>query len=71
MMKRLFLSVVCSLCAAAALVFLPSCEKVEPEQKEEFGSMSITSDPSGAEISSLGKVIGNTPRVTNPVPAAM
>ena len=71
MMKRLFFSVVCSLCAAAALVFLPSCEKAEPEQKEEFGSMSITSEPSGAEISILGKVIGTTPRVTNPVPAAM
>ena len=72
MMKRLFLSAVCSVCAAAALVFLPSCEKKAPEQDlSDYGSMSITSEPSGAEVSILGKVIGTTPRVTNPVPSAM
>lgn len=71
MMKRIFISAVCSVCAAA-LVFLPSCEKKVPEQDfSDYGTMNITSDPSGAEISILGKVIGNTPRVTNPVPAAM
>ncbi len=72
MMKRLILSVVCAVCAAAALVLLPSCEKKAPEQDtSDYGSMNITSDPSGAEVSILGKVIGTTPRVTNPVPSAM
>ena len=72
MMKRLILSVVCAVCAAAALVLLPSCEKKVPEQDtSDYGSMNITSDPSGAEVSILGKVIGTTPRVTNPVPSAM
>ena len=73
MMKRYFFSIVCSFCAAAALVLLPSCkEKKAPEQDlSDYGSMNITSDPSGAEVSILGKVIGTTPRVTNPVPAAM
>ena len=72
MMKRLLLSVVCSVCAAAALVLLPSCEKKAPEKDmSDYGSMNITSDPSGAEVSILGKVIGTTPRVTNPVPSAM
>ena len=71
MMKRLFLSAVCFVCAAA-LVFLPSCKKKAPEQNlSDYGSMNITSDPSGAEVSILGKVIGTTPRVTNPVPSAM
>ena len=71
MMKRLILSVVCSVCAAA-LAFLPSCEKKAPEQDlSDYGSMNITSEPSGAEVSILGKVIGTTPRVTNPVPSAM
>ena len=72
MMKRLFFSAVCSVCAAAALIFLPSCEKKEPEKDtSDYGSMNITSEPAGAEISILGKVIGTTPRVTNPVPSAM
>jgi hypothetical protein len=72
MMKRLILSVVCSVCAAAALVLLPSCEKKAPEKDtSDYGSMNITSEPSGAEVSILGKVIGATPRVTNPVPSAM
>ncbi len=72
MMKRLFFSAVCSVCAAAALVFLPSCEKKEPEKDmSDYGSMNITSEPAGAEVSILGKVIGTTPRVTNPVPSAM
>ncbi len=71
MMKRLILSVVCSVCAVA-LVFLPSCEKKAPEQDlSDYGSMNITSEPTGAEVSILGKVIGTTPRVTNPVPSAM
>ena len=71
MMKRLFLSAVCSVCAAA-LVFLPSCEKKEPEKDmSDYGSMNITSDPHGADISILGKVIGTTPHVTPPVPSAM
>jgi len=72
MMKRLFHTVVFSACAAAALVFLPSCEEKVPEKDlSSYGSMNITSEPSGAEVSILGKVIGTTPRVTNPVPAAM
>ena len=59
MMKRLLLSVVCSVCAAAALVLLPSCEKKAPEKDmSDYGSMNITSDPPGAEVSILGKVIG-------------
>ena len=71
MMKRLILSVVCSVCAAA-LVFLPSCEKKAPEQDlSDYGSMNITSEPSGAEVSILGKVIGTTPYVTKPVPSAL
>lgn len=73
MMKRLFLSAVCSVCAAAALILLSSCEKKAPEtnDKSDYGTMNITSEPSGAEVSILGKVIGTTPRVTNPVPSAM
>ena len=72
MMKRLFFSAVCSVCAAVALIFLPSCEKKEPEKDtSDYGSMNITSEPAGAEVSILGKVIGTTPRVTNPVPSAM
>ena len=72
MMKRLFLSVVCSFCAAAALILLPSCEKKAPEQDiSDYGSMNITSEPSGAEISILGKVCATTPYVTKPVPSAM
>jgi hypothetical protein len=37
----------------------------------DYGSMSITSEPSGAEVSILGKVIGTTPYMTKPVPSAM
>ena len=71
MMKRLILSVVCSVCAAA-LVFLPSCEKKAPQQDlSDYGSMNITSEPTGAEISILGKVVSTTPYMTNPVPSAM
>lgn len=71
MMKRLFFSAVCSVCAAA-LLFLPSCEKKAPEKDmSDYGSMSITSEPSGAEVSILGKVIGTTPYMTKPVPSAM
>ena len=33
--------------------------------------MNITSDPTGAEITILGKPAGTTPKVTKPVPAAM
>jgi len=70
--KRHFLSAVCSVCAAAALVFLPSCEKKAPEQDlSDYGSINITSEPSGAEVSILGKVIGTTPYMTKPVPSAM
>lgn len=72
MMKRLFFSAVCSVCAAVALVFLPSCEKKEPEKDmSDYGSMNITSEPAGAEISILGKVWSTTPYVTKPVPSAM
>ena len=72
MMKRYLFSVVCSFCAAAALVLLPSCEKKAPEQDfSDYGSMNITSEPSGAEISILGKVVNTTPYVSKPVPAAM
>ena len=73
MMKRIFLSAVCVVCAAAALVFLASCRKKASEKVDmsDYGSMNITSEPSGAEVSILGKVIGTTPRVTNPVPSAM
>ena len=72
MMKRYLFSVVCSFCAAAALIFLPSCEKKVPEQDfSDYGSMNITSNPSGAQISILGKVVNTTPYVSKPVPAAM
>ena len=72
MMKRLFLSVVCSFCAAAALILLPSCEKKVPEQDlSDYGSINITSEPSGAEVSILGKVVGTSPYMTKPVPSAM
>lgn len=72
MMKRLFFSAVCSVCAAAALALLPSCEKKAPEpDTSDLGSISITSEPSGAEVSILGKVIGATPYETKPVPSAM
>ena len=72
MKKRIFLSVVCAVCAAS-LAFLPSCGKKEEPGPDlsDYGSMNITSEPSGAEISILGKSIGVTPRVTNPVPSAM
>ena len=72
MKKRIFLSAVCAVCAAA-LVFLPSCKKEEAPTPDtsDYGTMNITSEPSGAEISILGKSIGVTPRVTNPVPSAM
>ncbi|MBP5584730.1 MAG: PEGA domain-containing protein [Lentisphaeria bacterium] len=72
MMKRLFFSAVCFVFAAAALVFLPSCEKKEPEKDtSDYGSMNITSEPAGAEVSILGKVWGTTPYMTKPVPSAM
>ncbi len=73
MMKRLFFSAVCSVCAAAALVFLPSCEKKAPaKDTSDYGTMNITSEPAGAEISILGKTLPSlTPYVTNPVPPAM
>ena len=72
MKKRIFLSVVCAVCAAS-LAFLPSCGKKEEPGPDlsDYGSMNITSEPSGAEVSILGKSIGVTPRVTNPVPSAM
>lgn len=73
MKKRLLISAVCSVCAAA-LVFLPSCgKKAEPEKQDmsERGRINITSEPSGAQVSILGKPVGVTPYVTNPVPAAM
>ena len=72
MIKRLFLFAVCAVCAAA-FVFLPSCEKKAPEQDlSDYGSISITSEPSGAEISILGKTLPSlTPYITNPVPSAM
>ena len=71
MKNRIFLSVVCFVCAV--LVLLTSCGKQEPPAPDtsDYGSMNITSDPSGAEVSIMGKLIGTTPRVTNPVPAAM
>jgi hypothetical protein len=72
MMKRLFLSAVCSVCAAVSLALLPSCEKKASEaDMSDYGSISITSEPSGAEVSILGKVIGTTPYTTKPVPSAM
>ena len=72
MMKRLFFSAVCSVFAAVALVLLPSCEKKAPEKDmSDYGSMNITSEPAGAEISILGKVCSTTPYVTKPVPSAM
>ena len=72
MKKRIFLSVLCAVCTAA-LAFLPSCKKEAPPAPDtsDYGTMNITSEPSGAEISILGKSIGVTPRVTNPVPPAM
>lgn len=66
----LFSSVVCSLCAIC-LCLLPSCKKEAPVQEVTTGTMNITSDPSGAEITILGKPAGTTPKVTKAVPAAM
>ena len=66
----LFSSVVCVLCAVC-LGLLPSCKKAAAVQAVTTGTMNITSDPSGAEITILGKHAGTTPYVTKPVPAAM
>ena len=73
MKKHLLFTAVCSV-FAAALVFLPSCKKQNaPDQKDlsESGSISITSEPSGAQVSILGKPVGVTPYITKPVPATM
>ena len=74
--RNLFSSVsaVCAVCAvSAALVFLPSCKKEEapaPDNRD-YGTMNITSDPSGAQVTILGKVLGPTPRVSPSLPVAM
>ena len=68
MPKRFLFPLVCFLCA---LCLLPSCKKEEAVQNEPKGTMSITSEPSGAEITILGKSAWTTPKITNPVPAAM
>lgn len=68
MPKHFLFPLVCFLCA---LCLLPSCKKEEPVQTEAKGTMVITSEPSGAEITILGKSAGTTPKTTNPVPAAM
>ena len=54
---------------AVSLVFLPSCRKAaSPKQEQKnMGTMNITSDPAGAKVSIYGGVIGETPRLTNPV----
>ena len=71
MTKRFYVFLVCFLCAAC-LGFLPSCKKEAPRQEaNDKGTMNITSEPSGAAVSILGKPVGTTPRTTNPVPAAM
>jgi len=72
MKKHIFLSVVCAV-FAASLMFLSSCKKEEAPVSDtsDYGTMNITSDPSGAEITVLGKTIGVTPRVTKPAPPAM
>ena len=75
MLKRILFCAVC----AVSLVFLPSCEKAASrggsggqQEQKNVGTMSITSEPSGAEISILGKVLDDkTPYETNPVPEAM
>jgi len=70
---RTFFSAVCTVCAvSAALVCLPSCSKEAPvSDPNDYGSMNITSNPSGAMVSCLGKDLGPTPRVTKPVVSAM
>ena len=68
----------CAVCAVS-LVFLPSCKKTAAQtgsggqqEQRKLGTMSITSEPSGAGISILGKVLDDrTPYETNPVPEAM
>jgi len=74
MMKQLLFCAVC----AVSLAFLPSCKKLTAQngggqqEQQKLGTMSITSEPSGAEISILGKVLPEkTPYQTNPVPEAM
>ena len=72
MKKHIFLSAVCAL-FAASLIFLPSCKKEDGPVSDtsDYGTMNITSDPSGAEITVLGKTIGVTPYTTKPAPPAM
>ena len=73
MLKRILF---CALCAIP-LVFLPSCKKAASmtrsgQSDQKLGKMSISSEPAGAEIAILGKVLDDkTPYETNPVPEAM
>ena len=68
MMKKILFSAV----LAVSLAVLPSCKKaVSPASAQnKTGTMNITSDPSGAEISIYGGVVGKTPYTTQPVPEA-
>ena len=69
--QRFFKMVLVSVCVAAAVI-LPSCKRKAPEKdSSNNGTMSITSEPTGATISIMGKDIGITPYDTNPVPSAM
>ena len=71
MSKHVFISLICFL-SAFCLISLPSCGKKAPERDlSDYGVMNIISEPSGAQVSILGKVIGTTPYITNPVPSAM
>jgi len=73
MTKRNIFSAVCTVFAlSAALVFLPSCGKqASAPDTSDYGSMNITSEPSGAKVTILGKDVGVTPYITKPVPSAM
>lgn len=57
--------------SAAVLLLAAGCGKEANAVRKPEGTMSITSNPSGATITILRKNIGVTPRKTNPVPPQM
>lgn len=56
---------------AAALLLSAGCGDGSDAQKKPAGTMTITSNPSGATVTILRKNIGVTPRTTKPVPPQM
>ena len=57
--------------SAAVLLLAAGCGKEANAVRKPEGTMSITSNPSGATITIMRKNIGVTPRKTNPVPPQM